>query len=301
MSIQSRTLPLLIRREFWEHRAFLFAPAIVAAIMLLGALFGTNDLHVSNGVPDPDWLQHSDTIVAVVLSGLAAPFGIVMCIVVVFYLLDSLYADRKDRSILFWKSLPLSDVETVTAKVLTAVLVVPLLTLVAVFLTNLLVAFILSVRLSGVEQLDVWAAVWQPKIWLQVHGLMLYGVFVTALWYLPITAWLMLASAWARRAVLLWAALPPILAMILEEILFDTANVATLLRDRLVGWMQFDGEAMARNAIEIDGDRVAFPQQITDFIDPAAYFSSPGLWGGIVVAALLFWATLVIRRRRNDV
>lgn len=294
----TRVLPLLVRREFWEHKAFLIAPAIVAAICIFGAIFTTNELHLVGEHLDSDWLAHRDVIVAAALASMALPFGIVMGIVTLFYLLDSLYADRKDRSILFWKSLPLSDIETVAAKVLTAIVVVPAMTLAVLLVTNLLVAFIFSLRLNGVEQLDIWNTLWQPKIWLQVHLLLLYGLVVSALWYLPITAWLMLASAWARRAVLLWAALPPILAMLVEEILFDTGNVAMLLRHRLVGWLGFHGAS--RRTIELDGDQVSWPQGLSDFVDPAAFFTSPGLWGGIVVAGLLFWVTLLLRRRRND-
>ncbi len=297
-------LPLLIRREFWEHRAFLIAPAIVGAMMVLIAIFASSygdlDMHVSADVPDPDWLQHRDTIVAVLLSSLAMPFGIVMGIVTMFYLLDSLYADRKDRSVLFWKSLPLSDTQTVAAKVLTATVVVPLLTLAAVFITNVLVAFVLSVRLSGFEQLEVWSTVWQPKIWLQVHGLMLYVLVISMLWYLPIVAWFMLASAWAPRAVILWALLPPILAIFLGKFLFHTWYVAELLGDRIVGWKRFDG-GLAAHGMEVDGERFAWPQRVSEFIDPAAFFASPDLWGGLIVAGLLLWAIVLIRRRRNEV
>ena len=293
------TLKLMVRREFWEHRAFLFAPAIVAAIMVIGALFGTNELHVG-GTPDPDWLKHSDMIVSVALSGLATPFAIVMCIVTVFYLLDSLYADRKDRSVLFWKSLPISDVKTVSSKLLTATVIVPLLTFAVIVVTNIVVAFILSVRLSGVEQLDVWNTVWQSGIWFGVHGLMLAGLFAALLWYLPIIAWLLLASAWARRAVILWAALPPILAMIVEEIVFDTSYVAQLLRHRIVGWTRF-GDYAGRERIEIDGETMDLPRRLSDFIDLGAYLTSPGLWGGLIVAALLLYATVLIRRRSNAI
>ncbi len=296
----TKTLPLLIRREFWEHKAFLIAPAIVAAICVFGAIFTTNELHIVGNHVDPDWMKHRDTIVAVALSGMSIPFGIVMGIVILFYLLDSLYADRKDRSILFWKSLPLSDVSTVAAKLITAVVVVPAFTLAVVFATNLLVAFVFSLRLNGIEQLDVWRTLWQPDVWLQVHALLLYGLVASTLWFLPITAWLMLASSWARRAVLLWAALPPILAMICEEILFDTAHVAALLRYRLIGWTQFHGYQGDR-VVEIDGEKLSFPARLTDFVDPAAFFTSAGLWSGVAVAALLLWVTILIRRRRNEV
>ncbi len=299
----TKTLPLLIRREFWEHRAFVIAPAVVAGICVFGAIFTVKWLNLIANHVHPDLVKHSDIIISVALSFVSFPFAIVMGVVTVFYLLDSLYADRKDRSILFWKSLPLSDTSTVAAKVLTATVVLPLMTLAATFVTSLLMAFILSLRLNNVEHLDIWRMLWQPDIWRQVYAVLLYGMFASALWYLPITAWLMLASAWARRAVLLWATLPPILAMFGENILFDTAYVAALLRYRLFGWLDFKAfkAYQGDRVVEIDGDEFAWPESVTEFLDPGAFFTSPGLWSGLVVAGLLFWATILIRRRRNEV
>lgn len=299
------TLLLLIRREFWEHRAFVFAPAIVAAIVLVIALMSGSDyVHIADELPEHmNTLQGRSAIVAWVLAGISFPFTSVMTIVVFFYLLDSLYADRKDRSVLFWKSLPLSDTVTVLAKLLTAAVVIPLLTLAVVFVTNLFAAFISSVRLSGVSHLDVWSTVWQPMVWLRVHAVLLYGLIASALWYLPLAAWLMLASAWARRAVILWAALPPLLAMFVEERLFDTNHLFDLLAHRLVGWLPiaFDRDEVIRHSVEIKGDHMPWPERVADMIDPVGFVSSVGLWGGLLVAGLLIWATIVIRRRRSDV
>jgi ABC-2 type transport system permease protein len=298
-----KTLALLVRREFWEHRAFVIAPAIVAAIMIVGAIAGSNDfVQVSHDIPaDTEWMKHRSAIVAGLLGLFAVPYAIVMGIVITFYLLDSLYADRKDRSVLFWKSLPLSDTTTVLSKLLTATVVLPLLTFGAVVVTNLLVAFISSVRLTGVEHLDVWSTVWNPIIWLRVHGVMLYALLACALWYLPIVAWLLLASAWARRGVLLWAALPPILAMIVEQVVLDTNYVQRLLAERFGGWLWYSFNPEARHAIAVDGDRMPWPDRIGDLIDPVSYFTSPGLWGGLIVAGLLLWAAIIVRRRRSEV
>lgn len=303
--MNAQTMLLLVRREFWEHRAFVIAPAIVIAILIGTAIFGLGDFadmahHIPN---DAEWQEHRGAILGGVLAFLGVPFAIVMTIVIIFYLLDSLYADRKDRSVLFWKSLPLSDTTTVLSKVATAVVVLPLLTLATVLVTSVLVAFISSVRLSGVEQLDIWSTVWQPGVWLRVYSLMLYALIVCMLWYLPIVAWLLLASAWARRAVILWAALPPLLLMFIEERIFDTNHFFQVIAHRLIGWTwtAFDRDAVTRHAITIDGDRIPWPDRGWDLIDPAGFLASPGLWAGLAVAGLLLWATILVRRRRSEV
>lgn len=296
---------LLIRREFWEHRAFVIAPAIVAAVMLIVAIFGANDfadVHVE--LPSDFRLaEHHQAALAAVLAALTLPFWIVMGVVVVFYLFDSLYADRKDRSVLFWKSLPVSDGSTVTAKLLTAAVVLPLLTFAAALATNLVVALISSVRLSGVDGLDIWRLVWEPRAWSGVHLLLLYAVIACMLWILPVVAWLLIASAWARRAVILWAALPPLVLMYAEQKLIGTLYVARVLRDRFVGWFPaaFDEVAASSNHVTVDGESIPWPAAVTDIIDPVGFISSPGLWLGLVSAAIFLWGAVQIRRRRTEV
>ena len=130
----------LVRREFWENRAIWMIPLAISAFLLLVALFGRVDLlSVSVQVP-------GRTVGQAFLTAVAATFFAVMSIYAAWYLLDCLYADRKDRSVLFWKSLPISDTTTVLSKLGTALIVIPLVYFVAADLTTLLMAFIISVR-----------------------------------------------------------------------------------------------------------------------------------------------------------
>src|SRR5262245_37528760 len=173
------TMPLLVRREFWEHRAFVIAPAIVAAFWVLLALllgiFGEFEVDELRAVMQshPDLEQRAPDAVAGLLVSLTVPFAIVMAGVAVFYLLDSLYADRRDRSVLFWKSLPVSDHSTVLSKLATVGVALPVLTFAAALSTNLLVAFVACVRLS-VEGIHIWHLLWNPAVWLAAHGIFLY-------------------------------------------------------------------------------------------------------------------------------
>lgn len=297
-------LPLLVRREFWEHRAFLIAPAIVAVILLLGAMFGQADFGDVSArlLEKPDLMSKQVAIVGGILSALALPYLIVMGCVMVFYLLDCLHADRKDRSVLFWKSLPVSDRSTVLAKLATAALVLPLLTFVAILATNLIFALIESIRFS-IAGHDFWRFVWEPRAWFAAHALLLYVLVVVSLWYLPLIAWLLLVSAWARRAVILWVVLPPLMLLFLEEVLFDTGYFAALLRERFLGWfgLALNSAGSGEHMVIIDGERIPWSTRLGEILDPASFFSSPQLWLGLVAAALLVWAAIITRRHRTEI
>src|ERR1700727_1992298 len=130
----------LIRREFWENRAIWMIPAVFGGLLLLAALFG----RVS--IPQLTSPQESRAAAGAFLGIIGATFFIVMSIYSTWYLLDCLYTDRRDRSILFWKSLPISDASAVLIKLLVAMVIIPLVYFAAADATALLAAFILSVR-----------------------------------------------------------------------------------------------------------------------------------------------------------
>jgi ABC-2 type transport system permease protein len=294
-------MPLLVRREFWEHRSFVIAPAIVAAILLIGVTFGHVDFGAHDRIAGAEFSSKAYGIMTGILSVVALRYLISMGFLTVFYLLDSLYADRKDRSVLFWKSLPVSDRETVISKLVVAAVVLPLMTFLAVVATNLIFSLIGSVRLSRSIE-NVWSLVWQPAAWFNAHALLLYALFAMMLWYLPLLGWLLLVSAWARRAVILWAVLPPLAIMFLEDVLFDTSYFAHLLRNRLIGWfdLAINTSAAAEHAMVLDGKRIPMTGRLVDAIDPGTFFSSPGLWLGLVVAGAFIWGAILLRRRYSE-
>ncbi|HZF26082.1 MAG TPA: ABC-2 transporter permease [Steroidobacteraceae bacterium] len=295
-------LPLLIRREFWEHRSFFIAPAVVAAILILIITFGHPQFrHASlDLVGNPEFESKRYAILTLLLTGVAVPYLISMGFLTLFYLLDSLYADRKDRSVLFWKSLPVSDRETVISKLVVAAVALPLMTFGAVLATNLLFGLIGSLRLSGTVE-HVWSMVWEPRLWFAAHALILYSMATMTLWYLPILGWLLLVSAWARRAVILWAVLPILALMLLEYGFLQTFHVAHMLRDRFGGWFHLAlNTNAAERAADVDGSRIPMTGRLIDSIDPGTFFSSPGLWIGLIVAAGFIWAAILLRRRRSE-
>ena len=290
----AHTLFSLVRREFWEHRSLWIAPALVAALIVIAALIAsvryrapTGDLHFSDDAPP------GMTMFAVMQSGVSSPLAVVALIVVVFYLLDCLYAERKDRSILFWKSLPVSDGMTVLSKLLVAVLIVPL----GVFALGLVV----SLACTGIWQVN--AALgrlpeipgWDMLGWLKAELALLMCLLAGALWYAPWAAYLLMLSAWARRAPFVWLLLPPVAGEILEHIAFHTHYLASFIAYRLFGiWPKLFSH------MHIGHGRAFALGSGLDQLDLGAVLGDIDLWLGLVAAAGLTYAAVRIRRYRDD-
>jgi ABC-2 type transport system permease protein len=290
----SSTLLALVRREFWEHRSLWVAPSVVAALMVLGAFFASVKYRAPNADLSGDqgpW--NGMTMFAVMQGFVSSPLSLVTTIVLLFYLLDCLYAERRDRSFLFWKSLPVSDGLTVLSKFLVAVIIVPL----GVYALGLVV----SLLLTGMWQVN--AALgrlppipgWDMGGWLQAELALLACLFVAALWYAPWAAYLLVVSAWARRNPLLWFFLPPVAAQALERIAFGTHYIASFIAYRLFGiWPRlFSHMHFGRGRAFAIGS--ALPQ-----LDIKAVLADVDLWLGLAAAAGLVYAAIRLRRYRDD-
>lgn len=289
-------MPILIRREFWEHRALWIAPLVVAGLLLASSFFGDPipdhiQFEASGGRLEPFTPEEGQAVLAISHLVLTLPQILVMLIVLVFYLLDSLYAERKDRSILFWKSLPVSDTVTVLSKLAVALVVVPLGVWLLTLVTNLLITGVLAARFGTAGSGGL--VPWDMLVWLKLQGMMLLAVILSALWYAPVAGYLLLVSAWARRNVILWAALPPGLAAVLERITFGTDYIGSFVGYRLTGmWKELE--------LHVD-DRIEFSAHgVLDSLEVASFFTSPHVWFGLLAAAALVYGAIRIRRHRDD-
>jgi ABC-2 type transport system permease protein len=284
----------LVRREFWENRAIWMIPSVIGGFMILIALFGRVDMM---SIPSqlPNRAVREEFLVAV-----GATFFALMSIYSTWYLLDCLYADRKDRSVLFWKSLPISDTTTVLSKLLTALIVIPIVYFAVADLTTLLMAFIISVRASSF----IGGVLWRADLWLQLQVLWLYMIVTTAIWYLPVAAYLMVVSAWAKRAVMLWSILPPIALLLAERWFFGTHVLADQLLDRLFGFSRLafhhnpGGSSWVNGA---DHDTIGTPDSIWNFLNIGGFLSSPATWIGVAVGAVLIVGAIQLRTRRTEI
>ena len=296
----------LLRRELWEHRALLVVPGVLAAVIILcvlssglWALAHGALLHVQMNEEFLDALRGPEAGRAIPAAylGLLAAFGLVLSVSVAFYLVDCLYADRRDRSIQFWKSLPVSDTATVLSKLTTGLLVAPAASLVAAFVTALVLAvsatiFLWSVGIEGTS------ALWQAKPLLMVTLEAPVIALLIVLWYAPIAAWFALASAWAPRAPLLWATLPPIAIGIVEGIVFHTTRTWQFLGERFGAVYPRLFVSGTYPSLEMHGDGVT--SKLPTLGNIARYVASIDLWGGLAVAALFTLAAIALRRYRDE-
>jgi ABC-2 type transport system permease protein len=269
-----------IRREWWENRAIQVAPLVIAALSLAGFMYFSARLaHFVASHPGKD------------VNMAAVPFGMAASIILLtgwivgfFYAADALHGERRDRSILFWKSMPVSDLVTVAAKAAIPLVAIPLFTCAVAIVTQLamLVAGPAIAAAAGGDAATLWNA------WPMVPQtlVMLYGMAIHALWFAPIYAWLLLVSAWAKRAVLLWAFLPLFALFALEKVALGTSWLASAIQYRLVG---ATAEGFARGALK-------HPITALSQLDPARFFSTPNMWLGLVFAAACF--ALAVRLRR---
>ena len=263
----------LVKRELWEHRSLWIAPLVVAGIFIILSILGAiaAGAHFDNVSFGPGRMggfgRGEDNPVLVGIFALAGPLFLVSTITIVVYLLDCLYSERKDRSILFWKSLPVSDAHTVLSKFTVGMVIVPAAVYVLTLVCHAFLAAVMSLGIPGFGKLMGVG----PGDWIHAQGSFLGMLVACLLWYAPLGAWYMLASVIARRAPILWASLPIVALGVIESIFFRTKHVWTLVGHRFQPQDEFL-QAIAR----------------------------PDLWLGLVAAAGILYMVIRLRRYRDD-
>jgi len=261
-----------VRRELWEHRSIYIAPLAVAAVSLLGFLTGLTLSPAHRHQP----LDVPYEFAAALIMGTGFIVGI-------FYSLDALYGERRDRSILFWKSLPVSDLTTVLSKFTIPLIILPLLSF-AIAVVTQFVMLLLSSGLSA-GTLGARMSFFHLSLMLLYHILTVHG-----LWYAPLYGWLLLVSAWAPRAPFIWAFLPPFVIWGVEKIAFRTSHFVGMLQYRLTGPDPSATTARSGNLMEM-----------MSALTPVQFFSTPGLWVGLAVAVILLATAVRLRRYREPI
>ena len=280
----SATRPMYwsVRRELWENRSIYLAPLAVAGFALVGFLIAT----IGRSLSTPDLTQRR-TILEEPYSFATALIMGAATIVALLYCLEALHGERRDRSILFWKSLPVSDLTTVLSKASIPFVILPGLAFVVTVATNLIMLLLSTAVLKGssMSAAALWAQVWSFQMQLLYHI-----VTVHVLWYAPIYAWLLLVSGWARRAAFLWAGLPPLAIFIIEKLAFNTSHFGALLRYRFSGPEEL--------VFTEPGSFALHPMM---HLDLGKFLSTPGLWTGLLVAAIFLAAAVRLRRYQGPI
>ncbi len=290
-----KALSIQIQREFWEHRGLWMAPLAIAIVMLLAAAifghvnvsFGNEGRHFDGPYPPP--------VAQIMALGWAVPFYLAAAIQASAYLIDCLYAERRDRSILFWRSMPVTDARTVLVKLLVGLVLLPLGAFALAALSGLAGSAILALRnhdviINGQSVL----ALWNSADWLRMQLIMLYGVIAAMLWYAPFAAYLMLMSVWARRSPYAWALLPPVLLVVFEKMIFGTHYVGRIVNG---GFGEFLHLAYGLGALDAAG---GIGRYSLELLTPAQLLASQRLWWGLAAAAGMVALAIRLRRYRDD-
>jgi len=281
---------VLVRRELWEHRSLIWAPlamalAIIVLSVVSGMMHGGIDIRIDGDQPLPTLLREAEQqrgLFGLLIGGLMLPQMLVGSVVVFFYLLDCLFTERRDRSILFWKSLPVSDAKTVLSKLFVALVAMPLWIWALSLVVGLVVFGVVAAKVAGTPAAAL--GTWHGGTWLAVQGTLLGEILLGVLWYLPMVGWLVLVSSLAKRAPLIWATLPFLMVSIAESTALGTRHVAELLERRFEGWadhFSFGGSLSLSNA-------------------QFKLLTSAELWLGVLVGAALVYAAIRVRRRSDD-
>ncbi len=278
-----------VRRELWENRSISVAPLLVAALLVIGFSISTIGMPQRRQVVLT--LNPVQQRAAMELPYKIASSMLILTAFIVgfFYCLDALHGERRDRSVLFWKSLPVSDLTTVLSKAGIPLVVLPLITFGLIAGTQLMMRLVSTAALAGDGPAA--AATWVRLPILPMSLAQLYTLAAIALWHAPIYGWLLLVSAWARRATFLWAVLPFLVVAMLERITFNTSHFASLIGYRLFGW---SSEAFEGIVPKVPFSTATQPT-------PADFLATPGLWIGLLFAAAFLAASVRLRRYREPI
>jgi ABC-2 type transport system permease protein len=293
----------MIRREIQEHKlAFIYAPFIVALVLclvIISVYLGLTDIQTttfnfSTELYDEEFQEDMlratpESKTAVIRAGLTV-LGLPILLTVGFGLLAyslSTFADeRKDRSLIFWRSLPVSDLTTVMSKLIFVVIIIPLLVVPNLFLLQLISLLSVSVYFVTNDIVSfgyVWTSYFISD-WFRI----IFSLWAQALWTLPILLWLMLAGTYFKKPVI-GAIVPLVALVVLEGIIFKANNIQEFIENRLGFWSRSDSFP-----IEYAEARVV------DISDIYLLLTTQAFWIGIFASVILVAVIVYTRSTNND-
>ncbi len=297
----------LIRREFWEHRSLYVVPGVLGLVIVLLAVTGQVAVSTANNEVNLALLGAANIgenerrgALSLLLLGPSWLFAMGMWILTIFYTLDSLYAERKDKSILFWRSLPVTDAETIISKLVTATIIIPLITIVFIAITHLLILVATSIWVSA-KGADASVIIWQSVPLFDNWSATFIIMVASAIWLSPFVGWFLLVSAYTKRSPILMAFLPIFILPMLEKIIVKSAYLTDALFVRTVEMPIFK-HIDIEDLFDDDAMRFAGENglQFLSMLDVGKFLGSPGMWTGVIVCGLLTTAAIYVRRYKDE-
>jgi ABC-2 type transport system permease protein len=316
---------MLLRRELWEHRSLYIAPLVWAAIIVVLStwlLYVVIPQHAPHGMLDAatveemQGLDESDRqevrnalaqakapevkgAISFTFLGISQMISVFTCVVVFFYLIDCLFTERRDRSILFWKSLPVSDTQVVLSKLGIALVVVPIGVVLLAAATQFVLLGLFWLRFHGTMFTDILAD-WNFVSWMRAIVVELAILLCGVLWYAPIAAYFLLLSAWARKLVFLWAIVPLVALPPLEYVFFQSTHLLQFIGQRFGGYirlMHLDESAFNVGTRDSAGPDLS---HVLSTVDVSGVLLSGETWLGVAACVAMVFLTIRLRRYRDD-
>lgn len=317
------TFKWLLKREFWEHKGgFFWMPIIVGAIMtafiaisLVIAVFGIKDGMQINGVAASSLaasmggeqkVEFASRLVTG-YAGLSMPILVSLSIAIFFFCLGSLFDERKDRSVLFWKSLPVSDTATVLSKVAVALGIAPVIAVVVATVTAIVSGLLICIA-AAAAGVNIFGEVLSNSGTYLAPIQLAAMLPIYALWALPTIGWLMMVSAWSRSKPFLWAIGAPLLTgMLLSWVngMFSfNWNMGWFWKNiigRLLGslfpgsWLGMQGQALPSE--ETMRSASAMSNMVTQSWQS---LGAANLWMGVALGVAMIYAAIRLRRWRDE-
>ncbi|MEM7765019.1 MAG: hypothetical protein AAF290_13215 [Pseudomonadota bacterium] len=304
-------MPMLLRRELWEHKALYVTPFVVAALIVFGFILSFFVMVFTGSSFNAAVAALELTGAPASLAGGAAlvgvPFGMLnlaLVAVIFFYSIDALYAERQDRSILFWRSLPVTDTETVISKFLTAVIAAPVVTMLVMLVTQVILLALASIAilLGSGNPVELLLG---PLPFVQTWVLFGYFLLAGSLWFAPVIAWFLFCSAFAKRSVLIWVFVPWIVLIMLEGIVLRQGTILNMIGHRFSAGVPAAFTAPSGFDIsQVDDNELVElltrgEVNVLELVAPVQFLTTPALWGGFAVAAALLAGAIYFRRFRT--
>jgi len=312
----------LLRRETWEHTTLRGLPVgLLVFVLLINLAFSVAMLRYDGGITvniNESTQTLSDVLnrfvqmpadkQSEIINGTLLTIGMIInsiiLIMMFFYLIDSLYGERKDHSILFWKSLPVTDTRTVLSKLVVALIVIPL-----IILSTTMVAQLITLGVQGFTLRDIPGAsamLWQRANLSSLWALSGFLLIQQSIWYLPVMGWLLFCSAWSRKAPIIAAVLIPALLVFIDSSFLLRTGISELILERLptgVVSMQLDDSLMTYNA-GVGEETVGFTFN-KGMLEPGlanaiSFVTNIKVWIGILVGAFFTALAIWLRRWRDD-
>ncbi|MFT5676808.1 MAG: ABC-2 type transport system permease protein [Paraglaciecola sp.] len=257
------------KKEMLEfEKVFFWVPGILAGIMILAPflVFALTESYQRSGLfeflmqgEERANLEGIGHFFFGAMSGLFVPFIIVALVIQLYYFTACLFEERRDLSISFWRSLPVSDALSIGVKLITGALVIPaifMLAATAVLIFALFLVFIVCIVMSVGYDVSLWG-LWGNAEIISNLGAIWLNLIPYALWSFPLYAWLMLASMFAKKAPFLWAVLPLVVLVLVEAFIVNYFGFSsTYIADLLVDYFTFSSDVMSSHMMESDGPKL---------------------------------------------